>query len=606
MISMMDASPKTTVAAVNGQALGGGAEVSLGCHYRVASAKAAFAFPEVSLGLLPGGQGTQRLPRVAPLMTAVQMILQGKVLPAAAAMKNGIIDAVAKGDVVDEAAAFALSKPPNPISKRPVAHADRFYAASGALDQALLMAHNQAPTMVAPASIIACLKAACSTMSFAEGLKVEASEFTKLVFSIQSAAMRHLFFAERAAQKVPGVNAKPMPIKKIGILGAGLMGGGIAMCFAQKGVPVILKDAKQEWLDAGMKKITGLWASKAKKGKMTEDKYKQLVALVTPTLNYEDFKDVDMVIEAVPEIMDLKKQVFLDMEKHMRPDAMICTNTSGLDINEIAAVLKDPSRVMGCHFFSPANVMQLLENIQTKHSSELTLSTGMAMGKLISKKTVMVGNCDGFVGNRMLAPYAGEAKMLWEEGATIEQIDAVWKFGMAMGPMALGDLVGQVVDFICEKGRFGMKTPDASTKGVVPRAVSEEEIIERLFYSMINEGMKILEEGFVAKSSDVDIVYLYGYGFPPAKGGPMFFAENYVGFPKILERLKVYNAAAKERFTKNKHYLPVDYFEPSKLLEMVAEAQKKGVKAPPGRTLIDVVLKEHRGKSSSPGPFSKL
>ncbi|CAE8661801.1 unnamed protein product, partial [Polarella glacialis] len=432
MISMMDASPKTTVAAVNGQALGGGAEVSLGCHYRVASAKAAFAFPEVSLGLLPGGQGTQRLPRVAPLMTAVQMILQGKVLPAAAAMKNGIIDAIAKGDVVDEAAAFALSKPPNPISKRPVAHANRFYAASGALDQALLMAHNQAPTMVAPASIIACLKAACSTMSFEEGLKVEASEFTKLVFSIQSAAMRHLFFAERAAQKVPGVNAKPMPIKKIGILGAGLMGGGIAMCFAQKGVPVILKDAKQEWLDAGMKKITGLWASKAKKGKMTEDKYKQLMALVTPTLNYEDFKDVDMVIEAVPEIMDLKKQVFLDMEKHMRPDAMICTNTSGLDINEIAAVLKDPSRVMGCHFFSPANVMQLLENIQTKHSSELTLSTGMAMGKLISKKTVMVGNCDGFVGNRMLAPYAGEAKMLWEEGATIEQIDAAaQKFGSA-------------------------------------------------------------------------------------------------------------------------------------------------------------------------------
>ncbi|CAE8736183.1 unnamed protein product [Polarella glacialis] len=591
------------------------------------------------------------------------MILQGKVLPAAAAMKNGIIDAVAKGDVVDEAAAFALSKPPNPISKRPVAHADRFYAASGALDQALLMAHNQAPTMVAPASIIACLKAACSTMSFAEGLKVEASEFTKLVFSVQSAALRHLFFAERAAQKVPGVNAKPMPIKKIGILGAGLMGGGIAMCFAQKGVPVILKDAKQEWLDAGMKKISGLWAGQAKKGRMTEDKYKQLMALVTPTLNYEDFKDVDMVIEAVPEIIDLKKQVFLDMENHMRPDAMICTNTSGLDINEIAGVLKDPSRVMGCHFFSPANVMQLLENIQTKHSSELTLSTGMAMGKLIGKKTVMVGNCDGFVGNRMLAPYAGEAKMLWEEGATIEQIDAAaQKFGMAMGPMALGDLVGQelfwkqrkaagdmakqtktyygpyeVVDFICEQGRFGTKTPDPSikadgrglfihrgrtkevdpevlakmdevrkAKGVEPRAVSDEEIIERLFFSMINEGMKILEEGFVAKSSDVDIVYLFGYGFPAAKGGPMFFAENYVGFPKILERLKVYNAAAKERFTKIKHYLPVDYFEPSKLLELVAAAQKQGVKAPPGRTLIDVVLKEHRGKSSSPGPFSKL
>merc|ERR1712203_808740 len=228
-----------------------------------------------------------------------------------------------------------------------------------------------------------------------------------LVFGVQSAALRHLFFSERLASKVPGVKAKPAPLKKVGILGAGLMGGGIAMCFAQKGVPVILKDAKQEWLDAGYKKILDLWGGQLKKKKLTKEKYDKLASLIKPSLKYEDFADVDMVIEAVPEIMDLKKSVFLDMEKHMRPDALICTNTSGLDINEIASVLKDPTRVMGCHFFSPANVMQLLENIQIDKSNERTLATGMAMGKLIGKKAVMVGNCDGFVGNRMIAPYAG-------------------------------------------------------------------------------------------------------------------------------------------------------------------------------------------------------
>jgi len=661
MIDMIDASPKTVVAALNGQALGGGAEVGLACHYRVAVPKASVAFPEVSLGLLPGGQGTQRLPRVAPLPMAMQMILQGKALSADAAMKNGIVDAVAKEDVVNEAAAFALAKPPAPISKRPVPHANRFMAAAGGLDQGLLMASNQAPGMIAPEAIINCLKAACSKMSFQEGLAIEAKEFTRLVFSVQSAALRHLFFAERMASKVPGVNAKPMPLKKIGILGSGLMGGGIAMCFVQKGVPVILKDAKQEWLDAGMKKISGLWQGQVKRKRLTPEKFKQYMELLTPTLNYDDFKDVDMVIEAVPEIMDLKKQVFLDMEKSMRPDAMICTNTSGLNIDDIASVLKDPSRVMGCHFFSPANVMQLLENIRTAKSSELTLSTGMAMGKLIGKKAVMVGNCDGFVGNRMVAPYGAEAKMLFEEGATVDQVEAAaTAFGMAMGPMALGDLVGQELfwkqrkaagdmkkqtktyygpyelgDWLCDQNRFGLKTPDPSIKadgrgifihrgrtkevdpevvakmeeirkmkGVTARSISDEEIIERLFFTLINEGFKILEEGFVARSSDIDIVYIFGYGFPPAKGGPMFYAENYVGFKKILERLKVYDAKAKERYTKNPHYLPIDYFEPSKLLE--ACAAKEGTKVFPGQTLIDVVLAEQRKKGSGAGPFSKL
>lgn len=417
-------------------------------------------------------------------------------------------------------------------------------------------------------------------------------------------------------------------------------------------------------MDAGMKNITALWGGQAKKGKITKDKYDKLVSLIKPTLNYEDFSDVDMVIEAVPEIMSLKKECFLAMEKVLRPDAFICTNTSGLDINAIAAVLKDPTRVMGCHFFSPANVMQLLENIRIDKSSDKTLATGMAMGKLLGKKAIMVGNCDGFVGNRMIAPYAAETKMLFEEGATIEQIEkTVMQFGMAMGPMALGDLVGQelfwkqrkaagnmktlqtktyygpyeLTDWLCEQGRFGMKTPDAKIKangrgifihrgrdkivdpevnakqeeirkmkGVTPRKVSNEEIIERLFYSLINEGFKILEEGFCARPSDIDIAYIYGYGFPPAKGGPMFFAEHYAGLPKILERLRVYAASAKERYTTNTHYLPVDYFEPSKLLEECVAATHQGMKVPPGASLIDVVLAKKRKGGTGPGPFSKL
>lgn len=662
MINLMDSSPKTTVAAINGQALGGGLEVALGCHYRVAVEKASVAFPEVNLGILPGGQGTQRLVRVCPLLTAMPMLLTGKPQNAKNAQKNGIIDAVAKGNVIDDAAAFALSHSPNPISKRPVLHLNKFLAAAGALETGLLQAWKAAPLMIAPGAIINCLKAACSQGTFEEGLKVEAAEFQRLVFSVESKALRHLFFADRMAGKVRGINVKPKPIKKVGILGAGLMGGGIAMCFAQKGVPVILKDAQQDWLDAGVKKIAELWGAQAKKGKLTQDKYNQLMSLIRPTLKYEDFSDVDLVIEAVPEIMDLKKKVFLEMEKTMRPDALICSNTSGLSIDEIASVLKDPSRVMGCHFFSPANVMQLLENIQTKHSSEQTLSTGMAMGKLLGKKTVLVGNCDGFCGNRMIAPYAAEAKMLLEEGATPDQIDAAaQKFGMPMGPMALGDLVGQelfwkqrkaagdmnkqtktyygpyeVVDWLCEQGRFGMKTPDPKIKatgrglfihrgrdktvdpevlakidevrkmkGMAQRVITDEEIIERLFFPLINEGLKILEEGYVSKSSDVDIVYIFGYGFPPSKGGPMFYAENYVGFKKILERVKVYNAQAKERFTKNKHYLPVDYYEPSKFLEALAAKEGK-VQVGPGQTLIDIVLREHLKGSSAPGPFARL
>eukprot|EP00927_Polykrikos_kofoidii_P033163 TRINITY_DN2806_c0_g1_i2.p1 TRINITY_DN2806_c0_g1~~TRINITY_DN2806_c0_g1_i2.p1 ORF type:complete len:766 (-),score=143.44 TRINITY_DN2806_c0_g1_i2:221-2200(-) len=659
MMDTIDASTKTTVAALNGFALGGGLEVALACHYRVAAETAFIGFPEVKLGILPGGQGTQRIPRVAPLPTAMQMVLTGSNVKASQGKRDGIIDAVVTGSVLDEAAAFALAHSPNPISQRPVPHANRMMAAGGALDQGLLAASKAAPGMIAPAAIVNCLRAACSKASFREGLKVEATEFATLLFSLQSAALRHLFFAERMCQKVPGLKAGPAKLKKIGIVGAGLMGGGVAMCFVEKGVPVVLKDAKQEWLDAGVKKIASLWQGQVKKKRITKEKFESRMALLKPTLDYSDFVDVDMVIEAVPEIMSLKKEVFAELEKACSSECIICTNTSGLDIDEIAGTLKDPSRVMGCHFFSPANVMQLLENIRIKRSSDRTLATGMAMGKLIGKKAVMVGNCDGFVGNRMIAPYASEAKNLIEEGLGIEELERIaLEFGMAMGPMSLGDLVGQelfwkqrkaagdmkkqtktyygpyeLVDWLCEQGRFGLKTPDPKIKadgrgifihrgrskevdpeveakiaeiqkekGVTPRVIGNDEAIERLFFPLINEGFKILEEGFATRASDIDIVYIFGYGFPPSKGGPMFFAENYVGYAKILERIKVYEAQAKERFTKNPVYLPIDYFEPSKLLVECAK-QQGNVHVPPGKMLVDVV-RENMTKSG--GVSSKL
>jgi 3-hydroxyacyl-CoA dehydrogenase len=565
---------------------------------------------------------------------------------------------------VDEAAQLALSKPPAPISKRPVSQANRFKALGGALDMALVQASNQAKGMIAPAAIINCVRAACGTGTFEEGLKVEAKEFTQLLFSVQSAAMRHLFFAERLANKVSGNKASPGPMKKVGIVGAGLMGGGIAICFVQKGVPVVLKDAKQEWLDAGMKSIVGIWTGQVKRGRLSEEKAKGYAALIKPTLAYEDFADCDIIIEAVPEIMPLKKEVFQALDKYTRPDALICTNTSGLNIDDIAAVLSDPTRCMGTHFFSPANVMQLLENVRTAKASDQTVATCMAMGKLINKKAVLVGNCDGFVGNRMLAPYASEAKQLVEDGATIDQIDRVAEnFGMAMGPMTLGDLVGQelfwkqrkaagdmkkqtktymgpyeLTDWLCENNRFGQKTPDPKigatgrgifihkgrdkmidpeviakveeirkAKGHTARTVTDQEVEERLFFPLINEGFRIMEEGFAQRSSDVDIVYLYGYGFPPAKGGPLFFAENYVGYPKLLERLKVYAAEAKQRYTTNSHYLPVDYFEPSQLLIDCVQAEQMGMKAkvPAGVPLVDAVL-NFKKKGGDASATSKL
>jgi len=619
-INALDACPKVTVAAINGPALGGGCEAALGCHYRVAHKKAQLGTPEVKLGLLPGGQGTQRIPRLTDIQTALTMMLTGNPLNAEKALKSKIVDDVSDGDVVEDAAVFALmQKAVRPISKMTPSKLSRDALRLGAVHQARDAAKKSGPKgMIAPAAICECVRAAL-TLSFEEGLQVEMQQFLQLVVSKESAAMRHLFFSERAASKIKGLNEKPMEIKKIGIVGAGLMGGGIAMCFINKGFQVVLKDAKQEWLDAGVKTIRKNYEISVAKKKMKPTMMKKRLDLLTPTLEYGPLGSCDIIIEAVPEIMSLKKEIFTELGKVVGPDTLVCTNTSGLNIDEIAESIPNPSRVMGTHFFSPANVMQLLENVQTAKAAPRTIATCMNMGKLIGKKAVLVGNCDGFVGNRMIAPYGAEARQMIEEGANPEEMDTVVvDFGMAMGPMALGDLVGhelfytarkkagnmqldtktfigpyEVTDYLVEQGRYGQKTGrgiflhDSKTrrkqgvdpelydvvkkiqaqKGMTPRKIDATEIIERLYYPLINEGFKILEEGYCQKPSDIDIVYIFGYGFPPVKGGPMFWADNYVGLENVLKRLQFYDEQARKRVSVNKNYRPVDYFKPSKLLE---------------------------------------
>jgi len=627
VINALDSCPKVTVAAINGSALGGGCEVTLGCHYRVAEKKSKIGTPEVLLGLLPGGQGTQRLPRLLMLPDAMTLMLTGKPFDAQKALKSKLIDDIAEGDVVEDACAFALmQKKTRPISKMTASRFNKDLIIGGAVHQALATAKRTGPKgMIAPQAIGNCVIAAC-TKSFEEGLQVEMQEFFGLVTSKESAAMRHLFFSERSAAKIDGIKAKPLAIKKVGIIGSGLMGGGIAMCFIQKGIPVVLKDAKQEWLDAGVATIRKNYEISVSKGRLKPSGMAKRMRLLHPTLDYNDLKGVDIIIEAVPEIMELKKEVFQELGKVLGNEVLVCTNTSGLNIDEIATAIPNPSRVMGTHFFSPANVMQLLENVRTAKASDQTIATCMQMGKLINKKACLVGNCDGFVGNRMLGPYAAEARQMIEEGASIQGLDrAGTDFGMAMGPMSLADLVGleifwkmrkaagnmqldtkvsigpyEVTDWLCEQGRYGIKTGrgiflyDAKTrkklnidpevlehvkkvqqqKGMTPRKIEMQEMVERLFYPLINEGFKILEEGFAQRPSDIDIIYIYGYGFPPVKGGPMFWAETYIGLDKILDRLKFYDEEAKKRYTTNKNYRKIDYFEPSKLLEQCVKEGK--------------------------------
>jgi len=594
-----EASSIPIIAAIHGTALGGGLETAMVCHYRLATSRSKVGQPEVMIGLLPGAGGTQRLPRLCGPFLAAEFCSSGKHIQAYRALECGIVDRVV--DVTKEneyqtllqaAVDYAhevMGKPlaPRVIRNMPCEPLDPFFQ-----NQMRTMVKKGARNMIAPELNLDAVFGA-TTLPFDEGIKNEQKLFNKLATGSQARALQHVFFAQRAVSKVPGIDKNAaLPLKKVGIIGCGTMGGGIAMCFAQIGVPVVVKEIKQAYLDRGMKVIEGNWKRKVKKGKMTKKQVKKLMSLITPTTDYADLKDVDMVIEAAFESMQVKEAVFKELDRYCKPSCILASNTSTLDIDKIASFTSRPEKVVGCHFFSPANVMKLLENIRGAKSSQSTLATAMAMGKMIKKVPVMVGNCHGFVGNRMVAPYGLEAQKLVMEGCSPLQVDqAIYKFGMAMGPLAMSDLAGQdvgkkirmssgiyypekrpqgffypfaVADKLVDMGRLGQKTgrgvfdyvkrkpvesgvvmgmikEERKRLGITPRKYTDEQIVERCLFPLVNEGLKILEEGIAARPLDIDIVYIFGYGFPPYRGGPMHWADE-IGMRKIRDKLRAWDS----------------------------------------------------------------
>ena len=581
---------KPSVAAIHGTALGGGLETALCCHYRVAVPSARVGLPEVALGLLPGGGGTQRLPRLIGPEAALQAITSGVPMAANQAQKVGVIDAVVdEGNLLEGAKAFARALVADGAPLKKVRDlSDKVTGVDLAIfDAARTQASKERRGFEAPQRCIDCVEAAC-TLPFDEGLAKEQELFRQVLTSNQSAAQRHIFFAERAAAKVNDMpkDTKPLAIKKVGIIGAGTMGGGIAMNFVNAGIPVTILETSQEFLGKGLAVVRGNYERSAKKGRFTTEQVEQRMGLLTPTLDYAAIGDVDLIIEAVFENMEIKKDVFAKLDAATKPECILASNTSTLDVNAIASVTKRPDKVIGTHFFSPANVMRLLEIVRGEKTSFETLATAQAVGKAINKIGVVVGVCDGFVGNRMLHYYGGQAEFMLEEGCLPHNIDdAIYDLGLAMGPLSMGDLAGLDVswrirqgrglperlpegarycgipDLICERGRFGQKTgagyykyekgdrtryPDpeiealivnySKAKGIQRRDISREEIIERSMYALINEGARILEEGIAQRASDIDVIYVYGYGFPAYLGGPMFYADT-VGLDKVYKRV---------------------------------------------------------------------
>ncbi len=584
MFPALEDCPKPIVAAIHGTAFGGGLETALACHYRVAVASAQVGQPEVKLGLIPGAGGTQRLPRLAGLAKAAEMCAIGDPLPAAEALRAGIIDRIVEGDLLRGAVDFAREvaargKPPRKTCELGIPPGD-----AQALTAVRAIVAKRARGLEAPLKAIEAVEAA--TLPFAEGCQKEAEFFTQCLFSEQSKALIHVFFGERAVSKIPGIGKETplFPIRQAAVVGAGTMGGGITMAYANAGIPVLLKEASQEALDRGLAIIRKNYAATVQKGRLTQQKMDERLALIQPTLTYERFPEADIVVEAVFEGMQLKKQVFAELDPVTRPDTILASNTSTLDIDAIAAATSRPQQVIGHHFFSPANVMRLLEIVRGRQSSPQVIATSMALAKKLGKIGVLVGNCRGFVGNRMFEPYQREAQFLLEEGARVEEVDAALvEFGMALGPLAVADLAGLdvawrihkeyqhlippgvrtplVLNLLCEQGRYGQKTgagwyrypegsrtpvpdPDvqrlvedcARQAGIVRRAIPATEIVERIIYALINEGAKILSEGFALRAVDIDIIYINGYGFPAYRGGPMWFADT-VGINKVYERI---------------------------------------------------------------------
>ncbi|GAB3376724.1 3-hydroxyacyl-CoA dehydrogenase NAD-binding domain-containing protein [Massilia agri] len=589
LIRVVENSSKPTVAAIHAVCMGGGLELALGCNYRVAIPGAQIALPEVKLGLLPGAGGTQRLPRVLGLEMALNMVVSGTPVPSEKLAGTALFDEVfpAETDLLPAAIAFAEKvadvRPLPKVRDRKVDYPNH--------EAFLQFSRNTVKAMAGPfPAPLECVEtvAASVTKPFEEGLKFERERFLHLAQTPESKALRHAFFAERAASKVPDVpsDTPVRGIERAAVVGAGTMGGGIAMNFANAGIPVSILETKQEALDKGLATIRKNYENTVRKGKLTQEKFEQRMGLITGTLAYEDIAQADIVVEAVFEDMGVKEQVFRKLDEVMKQGAILASNTSTLDLDCIASFTKRPQDVIGLHFFSPANVMKLLEIVRGKETGKDVLATALALSRKIKKTGVVSGVCDGFIGNRMLEQYLRQAFFLLEEGALPEQVDAaIEKFGFAMGPFRMSDLAGndigwyirkrraiespeiaysKTADLLCEQGRFGQKTGagwydykagdrkayaselvndmierHSRDIGVERRAIDDAEIVERLVYALANEGAKILEEGIALRASDIDMVYLTGYGFPLHRGGPMFYADT-VGLPNVLDAIRKY------------------------------------------------------------------
>ena len=617
VIQMIENSSKPVVAAIHSVCMGGGLELALGCHYRIAAPGCSVALPEVKLGLLPGAGGTQRLPRALGVEPALNMIVSGEPVKSellAQIPGQKLFDKMASSaeSLPDEAFAFAQSiadiRPLPLVRNLPCKHrnGDAYF------QFARNMVKGMSKNFPAPLKCVDAVEAA-TKQKFADGLLFERELFINLMWTPESRALRHIFIAERAASKIPDVpqDTPQRDIKSIAVIGAGTMGGGIAMNFLNAGIPVKMLEMKQEALDRGIATIRKNYESQVKKGKLKQDKYEQRMGLLSTTLSYDDLKDSDMVIEAVFEEMGVKEKVFTELDRVMKPGAILASNTSTLDLNQIASFTKRPEDVVGLHFFSPANIMKLLEVVRGEKTAKDVMATVMAVAKKIRKTAVVSGVCDGFIGNRMIEQYGRQGGFLLDEGCTPAQVDkAIEKFGFAMGPFRMGDLAGndigwairkrryqekpgmkysKTADLLCEKGRFGQKTGagwydyvagkrDAipnhevvamieehrKSLGISPRKISDEEIVQRLVYSLVNEAAHILEEGIATKASDIDMVYLMGYGFPIYRGGPMLYADQ-VGLFNVVQ--------AMNRFAKN----PLDdasFWKPAPLLaRLVAEGK---------------------------------
>jgi len=582
-----DAMKKPLVAAIAGFALGGGLELALGCHYRVAAPRSQLGLPEVKLGILPGSGGTQRLPRIIPMADAVRMMTTGNTIPAEKAKELGLVDEIVTGDLLE--AAIKFLQQPRPIRRIRDMKAKLDGDPEAFFAKVRDEVAKESRGYPAPLEIVACA-AAAATLPFDEGRKVERERFQRLVNTAESKALRHMFFAERQTSKIPGVpdDTQVRTIQKAAVIGAGTMGGGIAMCFANAGIPVTLVDSTQEALDKGIQRIKSNYAATVEKGRLTQSDMDKRMALISPATNLGEIKGADIVVEAVFERMDVKQDLFKKLDGIVRPGAILATNTSTLDVDQIAAATKRPEDVVGTHFFSPANVMRLLEVVRGKKTAKDVLATTMKLGKTLKKVPVVSGVCDGFIGNRMLEKYVQQSLFLLEEGATPAQIDgALQRWGMAMGPFAMYDMAGndigweirkrraserpdmvysKVADRICEKGWFGQKAgrgwyryekgsrkpvPDPEVEKLLeqyrsevhvkPRKIPDDEIVERCIFALANEGARILEEGIALRASDIDMVYLTGYGFPPYRGGPMFYADL-VGLDKVLDSINRFKA----------------------------------------------------------------